>query len=64
MGEIVEVDSKGRIVIPSSIRNKLGLSEGTTLVVEVKGDEVVLSRILTESPARDKENSLKDFLCD
>ena len=64
MGEIVEVDSKGRIVIPSSIRSKLGLGEGTQLVLEVRGDEVVLSRILTVSPALDRENSLKDFLCE
>jgi len=62
MGEVVEIDSKGRIVIPSSIRNKLGLSAGTALVVDIKGDEIVLSQIATEVVNQVKPDDLKDFL--
>lgn len=60
MGEIVEVDSKGRIVIPSSIRNKLGVREGT----QFKGDEIVLHRILEEVVDQTEPDNLKNFLTD
>jgi len=62
MGEVVEVDSKGRIVIPSSIRNKFGLSEGTQLVIEIGDDKIVLSNIPNKATNQAKENSLRDFL--
>lgn len=63
MGEVVEVDSKGRIVIPSSIRSKLGLEKGTSLQAEVRGDEIVLSKIVAEAEQVESEaNSLKGFL--
>jgi AbrB family looped-hinge helix DNA binding protein len=34
MGETVFVDGKGRIVIPASIRRRLGIKLGTEFVVE------------------------------
>jgi AbrB family looped-hinge helix DNA binding protein len=48
MGEVVEVDSNGRIVIPISIRDKLGIENGVRLVLEIKGDEIVLTRLVEE----------------
>jgi AbrB family looped-hinge helix DNA binding protein len=39
---IVEVGPKGRIVIPVAARQALGISEGSRLVVEVKGDALTL----------------------
>jgi len=64
MGEMVEVDSKGRIVIPSSIRSRFGLNAGAQLVVDIRNDEVVLSRIVTGAieQVKDTADSLKDFL--
>jgi len=62
MGEVVEVDSKGRIVIPISIRNKLALKEGDQLVAEIRSDEIVIYRVLEENVLPIKSNGLKDFL--
>ncbi len=42
--EMVTVSSKGQIAIPKSIRNLLNLGEGSKLTVEVRGQEIVLSK--------------------
>jgi AbrB family looped-hinge helix DNA binding protein len=42
--EKITVSSKGQIAIPKSIRDLLNLSEGTKLTVEVRGQEIVLSK--------------------
>lgn len=62
MGEVVEVDSKRRIVIPSPIRNKFGLSEGAQLVVEIRDDGIALHKIATETPEKIRSDNLKRFL--
>ena len=38
------MSSKGQIAIPKSIRDVLNLAEGTKLTVEVRGQEIVLSK--------------------
>lgn len=49
--EEVTLDEQGRIVIPASLQTRLGLSPGTTLVVEKRdGDEVFL-RVVERAPA-------------
>lgn len=42
--------SKGQIVIPSSIRRKLGIKEGTRIQIELKEDEkeIILKPITRE----------------
>lgn len=50
----VEVDDKGRVLIPGAIRKELGLEEGQRLRVEVAGGKVVLSRALTMDEALDR----------
>lgn len=40
--ETVKVYRKGLIVLPSSVRRRLGISEGDTLVLRVEGDAIVL----------------------
>jgi AbrB family looped-hinge helix DNA binding protein len=40
----VTVSSKGQIAIPKQIRNALNLTEGTTLTLLVRGQEIVLSK--------------------
>jgi len=38
------VSSKGQIAIPKTIRDTLNLCEGAKLTVEVRGQEIVLSK--------------------
>ena len=42
--EKVTVSSKGQIAIPKAVRDALNLSEGTKLTVEVRGQDIVLSK--------------------
>lgn len=42
--ERITVSSKGQIAIPKNIRDALNLSEGAKLIVEVRGQEIVLSK--------------------
>lgn len=43
--EVTKMSSKGQIVIPQEIRNKLNLEEGAKFVVVGTGDTVVLKRL-------------------
>lgn len=38
------MSSKGQIAIPKQVREALNLSEGTKLTLEVRGQEIVLSK--------------------
>ena len=42
--EKVTVSSKGQIAIPKQVREALNLSEGSKLMLEVRGQEIVLSK--------------------
>ena len=42
--ENVTVSSKGQIAIPKAIRDALNLSEGTRLTLDVRGQEIVLTK--------------------
>lgn len=42
------VTSKGQIVIPSSIRRRLGIKEGTRIEIEESGNEIILKPITRE----------------
>jgi bifunctional DNA-binding transcriptional regulator/antitoxin component of YhaV-PrlF toxin-antitoxin module len=52
MSEIIQtsVDSQGRIVIPSTFGNRLGLSKGMILVVEDGENNEFCLRVQKESP--------------
>ena len=52
MSEIIQasLDSQGRIVIPTAIRNRLGLSKGMTLIVEEDENNEIYLSIQKESP--------------
>ena len=39
-----KVDDLGRVVIPSSIRKTLGITEGDLVEIQLDGDRIVLSR--------------------
>jgi AbrB family looped-hinge helix DNA binding protein len=38
------IGPKGQVVIPKDIRDEAGLVEGSEVVIELRGDEVVLKR--------------------
>ena len=42
--EEVTVSSKGQIAIPKQVREALNLSNGSKLTLEVRGQEIVLSK--------------------
>ena len=43
---IVTIDEKGRVVIPREVRERLGLSKGSRLLlVELGGDRIVLRKL-------------------
>lgn len=46
--------AKGQIVIPSSIRRRLGIKEGTRIQIEENGNEIILTPI-----TRDYVHSLR-----
>ncbi|BAF34838.1 hypothetical protein APE_2617a [Aeropyrum pernix K1] len=51
---LVVVDDRGRIVIPSRLRRKLGLKKGDTfIIINVKNDLLVLKRVDVERLARE-----------
>jgi len=52
--EMVVIDRKGRIVIPSRVRKKLNLKDGDRLLVlNIKDDILVLKKIDVEKILRD-----------
>jgi AbrB family looped-hinge helix DNA binding protein len=42
--EKVTVSSKGQIAIPKQVREALNLTEGSKLTLEVRGQEIILSK--------------------
>lgn len=40
--ETITVSSKYQIVIPKSVREKIGINKGDALAVTVQGDEIIL----------------------
>jgi AbrB family looped-hinge helix DNA binding protein len=46
--EITKISSKGQIVIPSKIREALGIYEGSVLAIEKVNDMVMIKKIDTE----------------
>ncbi len=57
MGEIVEIDDKGRIVIPKNVRDQLGFVDGSKLVIESDGKKIILRGL--ELKEVDEEESVK-----
>jgi len=45
MIELSKLSSKGQVVIPKSIRNRLNLREGDKLIVFARGDLLILRKV-------------------
>lgn len=52
-----KISTKGQIVLPSSIRRKLGLQPGDPLDAELDGDRIIL---IPRRPARGTARIIKD----
>jgi antitoxin PrlF len=63
--EKVTVSSKGQIAIPKQVRDALNLTEGTKLSLEVRGQEIVLSKAdawrQLRGAAADKADLMEEF---
>ncbi len=46
---VVKIDSKGRVLIPSKLREQLGLKRGSNLEVKTSGGRIILEPIIPES---------------
>lgn len=44
MGQIVKVSKRYQISVPSAVRKRLGIKQGDRLLVEVKGEMIILLR--------------------
>ncbi len=51
-----ELGEKGQVVVPKDIRDYFNMQPGTTVVFEVKGNQIVIT------PEKSGEEFLKDFL--
>ncbi len=43
--ELVVVDERGRITLPSKIRKKVKITKGSILSVDIRGDEIILRKV-------------------
>ena len=50
MTELIKVSSKGQVVIPSDIRQELGISPGSQLVASRMEDFVILKKVVIADP--------------
>lgn len=42
MRETLKVSSRGQITLPASIRKRVGIQEGSSVIIEDRGNEIVL----------------------
>jgi len=53
--ELTKMSSKGQVVIPKSIRARLGFEEGDRMTVEARDGEIVLRKLSLEDIVREAE---------
>ena len=54
--EITKLSSRGQVVIPKEIRQQLGWEAGDHMAVEIRGEVVVLRRLLLEDYPEEKSS--------
>ncbi len=57
--ELTKVSSRGQVVIPQKVREKLRIIEGETLAVSVEGDLVVLKKV--SNPLEEDLETIQDI---
>jgi len=58
--ETTRMSSKGQIVIPKRLREKLGLNAGDSLVVILQGDRLILRKLTLEDILEESERNYKE----
>ena len=58
--EMTKISSKGQVVIPKNIRDRLGLKEGDRIAVEENAGRVILHKISIESILKEAEEDYKN----
>lgn len=53
--ELTRVSSKGQVVIPTDVRKRLKIGEGSIFAVTAKRDMIVMKKLDTKIKARDLE---------
>ncbi len=53
----IKMSSKGQIVIPKSIRTRLGLKEGDTLIVASQDDLLILKKLTLEDLLKESKRN-------
>ena len=56
--QILNIDELGRIALPLSLRQKLGINRSSRLSLEVKNDEIIIRQIVKEEADLIYENDL------
>ena len=59
---VVRVDSKGRIVIPKQLREKLGIKEGDMVVLQLENSRLIVRK--THDPFKRLEELLGELTFD
>jgi AbrB family looped-hinge helix DNA binding protein len=44
------ISTKGQIVIPKTVRDRLNLKAGTEVVIDVRGESLVMKRVVSNFP--------------
>ena len=58
--DTVKLSSKGQVVIPKYLREKLGLHGGDNLIVVKKGDYLILRKLTLEDIAAETDRQLEE----
>ena len=56
----IKISSKGQIVIPKSIRERLGLKEGDTLIIASQDDVLILKKLTLEDLLKESERNWRE----
>jgi AbrB family looped-hinge helix DNA binding protein len=59
MTKEIRVSAGGRIVIPKSIRDKLGITRGEKVLIEIDGRKIILRKLEEENPIEKMYGSVK-----
>lgn len=58
--ETTRISSKGQVVIPKRLRERLGLNTGDSLVVALQGDKLILRRLTLDDILEESERNYEE----
>lgn len=58
--ETTRMSSKGQVVIPKRLRERLGLNTGDSLVVALQGDKLILRKLTLDDILEESERNYKE----